>query len=57
MNESDRQAGLRLLEQAAATEFEIVRSEVFAGSDCGEFGLRIELRFVRGAEDDFAGDA
>jgi hypothetical protein len=56
MNENDRQAGVRLLEQAAATEFEIVRSEVFAGPDGGEFGLRIELRFLRDDEDDFAGD-
>lgn len=56
MNENDRQAGLRLLEQAVVTDFEILRSEVFAGPDGGEFGLRIELRFVRDDEDTFASD-
>jgi len=56
MNENDRQAGLRLLEQAVLVDFEILRSEVFAGPDGGEFGLRIELRFARDDEDDFGGD-
>jgi hypothetical protein len=56
MNENDRPAGLRLLEQAVLVDFEILRSEVFAGPDGGEFGLRIELRFVRDDEDDFGGD-
>jgi len=56
MNENDRQAGLRLREQAAATEFEIVRSEVFEGIDGGEFGFRLELRFVRDDDDAFPSD-
>ena len=56
MNENDRHAGLRLLEQAVLVDFEILRSEVFAGPDGGEFALRIELRLVRDADDDFAGD-
>jgi hypothetical protein len=56
MNQNDRQAGLRLLEQAVLVEFEILRSEVFAGPDGGEFGLRVELRFVRDDDDAFAID-
>ena len=56
MNENDRQAGLRLLEQAVLVDFEILRSEVFAGPDGGEFGLRVELRFVRDDDDAFASD-
>jgi hypothetical protein len=56
MNENDRQAGLRLLQEAVLIEFEILRSEVFAGPDGGEFGLRIELRFVRDDEDALASD-
>jgi len=56
MNENDRQAGLRLLEQAVLVDFEILRSEVFAGPDGGEFGLRVELRFVRDDDDAFAID-
>jgi hypothetical protein len=56
MDENDRQAGLRLLEQAVLVDFAIVRSEVFAGPDGGEFGLRIELRLVREDEDELAGD-
>lgn len=56
MNENDRQAGLRLLEQAVVADFVVLRSEVFAGPDGGEFGLRIELRFVRDDEDALASD-
>lgn len=56
MDTEQRQAGFRLLEQAVATEFEILRSEVFAGPDGGEFGLRIELKFVRDPDDAFPGD-
>lgn len=56
MDTEQRQAGFRLLEQAVATEFEILRSEVFAGPDGGEFGFRVELQFVRDAEDTFSGD-
>jgi hypothetical protein len=56
MDENDRQAGLRLLEQAVLVDFEVLRSEVFAGPDGGEFGLRIELRLVPDAEGEFASD-
>lgn len=51
MDTEQRQAGFRLLEQAVATEFEILRSEVFAGPDGAEFGFRIELQFVRDADE------
>ena len=56
MDDEQRRAGVRLLEQAVATEFEILRSEVFAGPDGGEFGFRVELQFVRDADDTFSND-
>jgi hypothetical protein len=56
MNENDQQAGLRLLEQAVVVEFVVLRSEVFAGPDGGEFGLRLELQFVRDDEDALPSD-
>jgi hypothetical protein len=56
MNESDRHAGVRLLEQAVLVDFEVLRSEVFEGPDGGEFGLRLELRFLRDEAEDFPGD-
>ena len=56
MHTEQRQAGFRLLEQAAVTEFEILRSEVIAGPDGGEFGLRIELQFVRDADESLSSD-
>jgi hypothetical protein len=55
-NDNDRQAGVRLLQQATAAEFQIVRSEVFEGIDGGEFGLRVELQFVSDDEDGLASD-
>lgn len=55
MNESDRHAGLRLLKQAVLVEFEVLRSEVLEGPDGGEFGLRLELRFVQDETEDYPG--
>jgi hypothetical protein len=56
MHTEQRQVGFRLLEQAAVTEFEILRSEVIAGPDGGEFGLRVELQFVRDADESLSSD-
>lgn len=56
MNPGDRQAGSRLLEQAVACEFRVLRSEVTSGPDGGEFAMRIELQFCFDPEEDFPGD-
>lgn len=56
MDTEQRQAGFRLLEQAVAVEFEILRSEIFEGPDGGEFAFRIELRFVRDPDDSLSLD-
>ena len=54
--ENDRQAGYRLIEQAACVDFRIEGSEILEGPDGGEFGITIKLQIIRNPDEDFSTD-
>jgi hypothetical protein len=55
-SENEREAGYRLIEQAASVDFRVEQSDIAKGPDGAEFGVTIELRIIHDPDEGFSTD-